>query len=79
LLRVFTQGDDIVRAEPEGPGDEEIAKQITGYLNYIFYRDNPGFSILNIWFKDALLQKNGMSLRFTGTMRSRLTRKSTKT
>jgi hypothetical protein len=60
LLRVFTQGDDIVRAEPEGPGDEEIAKQITGYLNYIFYRDNPGFSILNIWFKDALLQKNGV-------------------
>ena len=60
LLRVFTQGDDIVRAEPEGPGDEEIAKQITQYLNYIFYRDNPGFSILNIWFKDALLQKNGV-------------------
>jgi hypothetical protein len=60
LLRVFTQGDDIVRAEPEGPGDEEIAKQITSYLNYIFYRDNPGFSILNIWFKDALLQKNGV-------------------
>ena len=60
LLRVFTQGDDIVRAEPEGPGDEEIAKQITSYLNYIFYRDNPGFAILNIWFKDALLQKNGI-------------------
>jgi len=60
LLRVFTQGDDIVRAEPEGPGDEEVAKQITSYLNYIFYRDNPGFSILNIWFKDALLQKNGV-------------------
>ena len=60
LLRVFTQGDDIVRAEPEGPGDEEIAKQITSYLNYIFYRDNPGFAILNIWFKDALLQKNGV-------------------
>jgi hypothetical protein len=60
LLRVFTQGDDIVRAEPEGPGDEEVAKQITSYLNYIFYRDNPGFHILNIWFKDALLQKNGI-------------------
>ena len=60
LLRVFTQGDDIVRAEPEGPGDEEIAKQVTQYLNYVFYRDNPGFHILNIWFKDALLQKNGV-------------------
>jgi hypothetical protein len=60
LLRVFTQGDDIVRAEPEGPGDEEVAKQVTNYLNYIFYRDNPGFAVLNIWFKDALLQKNGI-------------------
>jgi hypothetical protein len=60
LLRVFTQGDEIVRAEPQGPGDEQVAKQITDYLNYIFYRDNPGFSVLNIWFKDALLQKNGV-------------------
>jgi len=60
LLRVFTQGDDIVRAEPEGPGDEEIAKQVTQYLNYVFYRDNPGFAVLNMWFKDALLQKNGI-------------------
>ena len=60
LLRVFTQGDEIVRAEPEGPGDEEVAKQVTNYLNYIFYRDNPGFAVLNIWFKDALLQKNGI-------------------
>jgi hypothetical protein len=60
LLRVFTQGDDIVRAEPSGPGDEALAKQITEYLNYIFYRDNPGFHVLNIWFKDALLQKNGI-------------------
>jgi hypothetical protein len=60
LLRVFTQGDDIVRAEPAGPGDEETAKQITSYLNWVFYRDNPGFEVLNIWFKDALLQKNGV-------------------
>ena len=60
LLRVFTQGDDIVRAEPQGPGDEQLAKQITEYLNYVFYRDNPGFHVLNIWFKDALLQKNGI-------------------
>ena len=60
LLRVFTQGDDIVRAEASGPGDEALAKQVTEYLNYIFYRDNPGFHVLNIWFKDALLQKNGV-------------------
>ena len=60
LLRVFTQGDDIIRAEPQGPGDEETAKVITQYLNHIFYRDNPGFAVLNMWFKDALLQKNGV-------------------
>jgi hypothetical protein len=26
LLRVFTQSDDVVRFEPQGPGDEEKAK-----------------------------------------------------
>lgn len=60
LIRVFTQSDDIVRFEPKGPGDEEGAKQATDYCNWVFYAQNPGFSILHNWFKDALLQKNGV-------------------
>ena len=60
LIRVFTQSDDIVRFEPKGPGDEEGAKQATDYCNWVFYTQNPGFAILHNWFKDALLQKNGV-------------------
>ena len=60
LVRVFTQSDDIVRFEPKNPGDEEGAKQATDYCNWVFYTQNPGFTILHNWFKDALLQKNGV-------------------
>jgi hypothetical protein len=60
LIRVFTQSDDIVRFEPKSPGDEEGAKQATEYCNWVFYAQNPGFSILHDWFKDALMQKTGV-------------------
>jgi hypothetical protein len=43
LLRIFTAGDDVVRYEPTGPEDEEVARQATEYANWIFNRDNPGF------------------------------------
>jgi len=60
LLRIFTGSDQIVVANPSGPGDEASADQATDYLNYIFLRDNPGVSIMRDWFFDALLQKNGI-------------------
>lgn len=60
LLRIFTGSDQIVVADPSGPGDEAGAKQATDYLNYIFLRDNPGVTIMRDWFFDALLQKNGI-------------------
>jgi hypothetical protein len=59
LIRVFTRADDIIQYEPVGPGDEEGAKQATDYANWVFYKQNPGFTILHNWFKDALLQKTG--------------------
>jgi hypothetical protein len=60
LLRVFTQSDDVVRFEPKAPGDEEKAKQATEYCNWVLMNDNPGFEVFQTWFKDALLQKNGV-------------------
>lgn len=42
LLRIFTGGDEVVRFEPTGPEDEEVARQATEYVNWIFQRDNPG-------------------------------------
>src|SRR5262245_66165626 len=54
LLKIFTAGDDVVRFEPTGPEDEEVAKQATEYVNWIFNRDNSGFLVLYALFKGAL-------------------------
>lgn len=60
LMKIFTSGEDVVRFEPQRQEDEETAKQATDYANYIIWRDNLGFQIFYTWFKDALLQKNGV-------------------
>tara|TARA_R110002020_G_scaffold259955_1_gene474118 strand:- start:2249 stop:4435 length:2187 start_codon:yes stop_codon:yes gene_type:complete len=60
LLRIFTASDNVVRCEPVKAEDVALAEQATNYINYIFNKDNPGFSILYTWFKDALLEKNGI-------------------
>jgi len=60
LMRIFTASDNVFECEPVGPEDEEAAKQATDYLNYIFYKQNNGFSALYTAFKDALIQKNGI-------------------
>ncbi len=60
LLKVFAGGDNIVEFAPQKQADEDVASQVTDYVNYVFYRQNPGFQILRTWFTDALLQKNGI-------------------
>jgi len=60
LVRIFTGSDNIVVFEPQGPRDEASAKQATDYCNWVFKRDNAGVAILHDWFKDALMQKNGI-------------------
>ena len=59
LMRIFTGGEHIVEFAPNGPEDTEIAKQATDYCNYLFMRDNPGFSVLYQAFKDSLMKKVG--------------------
>ena len=49
-----------MRFEPKFPGDEEAAKQATEYCNLVFFQDNDGVILMHDWFKDALLQKNGI-------------------
>ena len=60
LMKIFTSGDKVVQFEPQGPEDVEMAKQSTDYVNHVIMRQNPGFHIIYQWFKDALLQKNGI-------------------
>lgn len=60
LLRIFTSSDELVRFEPKTAGDEDKAKQATEYANWVLSHDNQGTILFHNWFKDALLQKNGV-------------------
>lgn len=60
IMRVFTSSDKVVEFTPQGPEDVQTARLRTDYINYVFMRKNEGFNILHDWFKDALLQKNGI-------------------
>ena len=59
LLKVFVSGDEVVNFEPKSPEDVEAADQETDYVNHIVMEKNNGFEIFYVWFKDALLSKNG--------------------
>jgi hypothetical protein len=59
LLKVFVAGDQVVRFEPKGPEDQDAADQETDYVNHVVMEKNEGFKIFYVWFKDALLSKNG--------------------
>ena len=60
LLKIFTASDDVVEFEPNGPEDEAQARQQTEVVNYVMMRQNNGFLNLYEWFKDALIQNNGI-------------------
>ena len=60
IMRTCTASPKAVQCVGNKPGDEAAAKQATDYLNHVFYKDNPGFTLMYTFFKDALLQKNGI-------------------
>ena len=59
LLKVFVAGDKVVQFDPKGPEDQDAAEQETDYVNHVVMEQNEGFKIFYVWFKDALLSKNG--------------------
>jgi len=59
LLKVFVSGDQVVEFSPKGPEDQQAANQETDYINHIVMEKNNGFETFYVWFKDALLSKNG--------------------
>jgi hypothetical protein len=60
LMAKFVGGDQVVEFEPATKDDEQKATQCTDYLNYMFLKKNNGHKVCYSWFKDALLQKNGI-------------------
>lgn len=61
LLRIYTSGENVVEYEPENAQTVTMAEAATDYANYVFTRDNDGFSILHSVFKDALTRKAGFA------------------
>lgn len=60
LMRVFAASDNIVCYEPEGPEDEQNAKQASDYVNYVFWRECQGYRVLWDSIQDALMFGNGI-------------------
>ena len=60
LMKIFTSGDNVFACEGTGPEDDEMARQCSDYINYVFLKENNGFTALYSAFKDALIQKNGI-------------------
>ncbi len=60
LLRLFTTAENLVGFEPTNKEDVKAAQQESDYVNYVFFKQNPAFLIMYIWFMDALIQKNGI-------------------
>lgn len=60
LIRVFAASGRIVEFEPVGSEDVAAADQASDAVNHIFWKQNNGFLLLYEWFKDALIEKNGI-------------------
>lgn len=60
LMKVFTSGDSVVQFTAQNEDDVPQAEQETEYVNWLFLRKNPGFTILHDWFQDALIMKTGI-------------------
>lgn len=61
IVDVFVGGDSPIVFNPDNDGPEiEDAKIETAYCQYVFEQQNKGIILSAQWFKDALMQKNGM-------------------
>ena len=57
LMRVFLESDELITCEDDALDDDEALKTASDYLSHVFFRDNPGDTIIHDFAFDALLQK----------------------
>lgn len=61
LVDIFVGGDTPIVFEPDNDGQDVIDAQVeSAYCQYVFERQNKGVILAAGWFKDALMQKNGI-------------------
>lgn len=64
LLDTFTADRRVVEFTPETNEDIEAARQATEFVNYLFYRQNNGFKVLQDTIHDGLVSKLGVVKRW---------------
>ncbi len=64
LVEMFIGNENPVLFPPRNAEDIEGADQETKYVRYVYNDQNSGFLNTYTWFKDALLQKNGIIKAF---------------
>lgn len=60
LMEIFTGGEDVGTFKPDGPEDEDRAREETDYILEVFFDQNPGFVVLYDAIKDLLSIKTGI-------------------
>jgi hypothetical protein len=65
LIRIFTSPEHVVFCSPNHSGQEDLAKQQTDYLEYLFWEDNNGFMLIHDALKDALTTKTCVAYWYT--------------
>ncbi len=60
LMKTFYGSDNVFEFEETKPGLEDQARNISEYVNYIFRKKNPGYTITNTWIREALQSKVGI-------------------
>lgn len=59
LVKIFFSSDKAVIFDPSDEDDVMASQQETEYVNWVFYKDNPGFEVGYTWLKDGLMNKVG--------------------
>lgn len=60
LLKTFYGSDNVFEFEETKPEDAPQAKLISEYVNHIFRKKNPGYTICATWIREALQNKIGI-------------------
>ena len=55
ITRTFLGSEPAAAFMPQTPDDEDLAEQVTQYVNHCLFVDNPGFQICQDWFRSALI------------------------
>ena len=61
LLETFASGNRIVSFEPQAEDDIQQAQEATEYCDYVFFRQNDGYSIMHDVIQDGLMARAGVA------------------